>query len=82
MSLARPFHALIIYINNYIYLKSSIQTSSIIQLGKNDCPYGSTLCILLINDLPDNVKCKAKLFADDAKIYSEIEKDNQEGCRI
>ena len=33
---------------------------------------GPTLFLLFVNDLPDAVKCHVKLFADDAKIYTEV----------
>ena len=43
---------------------------------KSDVPQGSDLgpllFILHINNLPDNVTCGIKLFADDTKIYSTI----------
>ncbi len=37
---------------------------------------GPILFLLFINDLPDVVHCTAKLFADDAKIYSDISNIN------
>ena len=33
---------------------------------------GPTLFPLFVNDLPDAVKCHAKLFTDDAKVYTEV----------
>ena len=43
---------------------------------KSDLPQGSILepllFILYINDLPDNVTCEIKLFADDTKLYTTI----------
>ena len=33
---------------------------------------GSLLFFLYANDLPDSVKATAKMFADDAKLYSNI----------
>ena len=67
------------------FLETSTTESCIKRLSFNleKCYIGSTpstilgliLFLLFINDLPDIVKCNAKLFADDAKIYSDIEND-------
>ena len=40
---------------------------------------GSTLFVLYVNDLPDIVESKVKLFADDTKLYSRVQKDDPEG---
>ena len=36
---------------------------------------GPTLFLIFINDLPENVKCKVKIFADDTKIYTSVKSD-------
>ena len=40
---------------------------------------GPILFVLYVNDLPDIVDSKVKLFADDTKLYSRVQKDDPEG---
>ena len=40
---------------------------------------GPILFVLYVNDLPDIVESKVKLFADDTKLYSRVQKDDPEG---
>ena len=35
--------------------------------------------MLYVNDLPDIVEFQVKLFADDTKLYSRVQKDGPEG---
>ena len=34
---------------------------------------GPTLCLLYINDLPDNVICNITIYADDSTLYSKCD---------
>ena len=43
---------------------------------------GPILFLIFINDLPQNIKSKLKIFADDTKLYARVDEEDENGTKI
>ena len=60
----------------YVNINGNCSTTNDVTSGvPQGSVLGPTLFIYFINDLPETVKCKVKVFADDTKAYCSVDKD-------